>query len=166
VAREPDPRLWLGLGALGLLVALAGAAEVGELGFRAWLAAAMLVMSVPAGATGLSFVARLVPGPWRDLDEPLRELARLLPIGAFMMVPVLLAAPELYPWSGEPQATLFRALWLSTPFFVIRTLVWLALFGALALAVILTRSRKVAAPALIVFVLPRASASTSSPSRC
>lgn len=148
-----DPRWFLGLGVAGAVAGLAGAVALGAAGWRAWLAGAILTISVPIGAAGLALMARLIPGPWRDELEPaLRDLARLLPVGAFLMAPVLLAAPTLYPWADEPQGTAFRTAWFATPFFAGRALVWLAGFAGIAVAAVFARGRTAAAIGLLVFV--------------
>jgi hypothetical protein len=74
-------------------------------------------------------------------------LALLLPVAGGTLLLVLIARPSLYPWaaaSGDGHETLggFKALWLSRPFFLARAAFYLAVWTALALAIVRASRRQ------------------------
>ena len=108
--------------ALLVLVAVTGAAA-----WRAWLAAAVLCASVPAGALALAMMTRLIPGSWREgLAAPLAIAPGLLPLAALAMAPILLAPGQLYAWVQHPGAGAFRVAYLTPAFFALRGVAWFA----------------------------------------
>jgi hypothetical protein len=132
-------------GLAGCAVALVGAAWLPAPAWRAWLAAAFLCTASPIGALLLLMVMRLTPGDWSEELGPFMEAsALLLPLAALLLVPVLVASSVIYPWAGEPMRTEFRAAWLSTAFFMVRTAAWFALLLVLAFLLVV---RRVKAPA-------------------
>lgn len=138
MAADSGARRWRApaiAGGAALLGALAGCAAHGGSAWRAWLAAAFLAVSPPVGALGLIMQMRLIPGAWARETSPILEAeTRLAPLGAAAFAPVLIALPSLYPWVDAPQATPFRAAWLSPPAFVAVTVAWLAIVIGLAAA--------------------------------
>jgi hypothetical protein len=70
---------------------------------------------------------------WSTLIEPVAaKLTYLLPVGAAGAAIVLVAHPTLYPWArldwqGDVDSS-FQSLWLSRPFFLLRSLAYLALW--------------------------------------
>jgi hypothetical protein len=78
---------------------------------------------------------------WSDGIRPVAEgMAFLLPVGAAGMALVLIARPSLYPWtatSAEP-ASPFQAIWLSRPFFLARSFLYLGSW--LGLSAVLVRA--------------------------
>jgi hypothetical protein len=151
-------RVWLtGLaGAAAVLAALAGCALVGGAAWRAWLGAAFLVVSLPIGAFPLIMMMRLIPGAWGRETSPLLEAETLLtPLGALALIPVLVAMPSLYRWVQEPQATAFRAAWLSPWAFVTLTVAWLVILSGLAALLVRrpTAPRAVSCVGLVLFMI-------------
>jgi hypothetical protein len=130
----------IAFGCIDLRAALAG-----------WLAALGLWSGVPLGALLLTMMAALTPGPWRaETDTQARALIALLPLLALAMLPILAGVHVLYAWAEEPGR-----LYLSTGFFVLRSIVFLGLFIGLAVALML-RPRwaiPLSAGGIIVFVL-------------
>jgi len=80
---------------------------------------------------------------------PVRRVAEamtaVLPVGSLGMVAVLLFRPSLYPWlvatDQVPDSPLGH-LWLSRPFFLLRALVYLAVWMAFAAAIVQTSRRQ------------------------
>jgi hypothetical protein len=144
-----------GAGALATAAALVWAVAQGGAAWRGWLAAAVLAVSAPAGAAALGLMIRLIPGGWRGpFEAPVAGLCRLWPLGVMALLPVLAAAGAIYPWAGEPQPGAFRGAYLSTPFFIVRGLVWLALVAGLAELVVRRAGGAAAASVgLIAFTL-------------
>lgn len=100
-----------------------------------WLAAVFTLTAIAAGAMAVLMFTYVVRGEWTDgLHRPLTAAALTLPVAAFLLVPVLLGMSVLYPWAthavGEPGA--FKDVWLSPWFFMLRTIVYFAVWTALA----------------------------------
>jgi hypothetical protein len=82
--------------------------------------------------------------PLRRLPE---ALAVALPVATVGLVLVLVLRPSLYSWSislpaEEENASALRALWLDPPFFLIRALVYLAIWLTFAVAIVWTSRRQ------------------------
>lgn len=96
----------------------------------AWLAAAVAIASVPAGALILVMMMRLIPGAWGEMLRLSGEAAALTtPVAALAFLPLFFALAWLYPWVTKPPPSAFAAWWLSTPGFVIRTVAWFVYLG-------------------------------------
>jgi hypothetical protein len=88
-------------------------------------------------------------------------LTLLLPVGAVGIAFVLIAAPSLYPWTQEAGETgsTFQALWLSRPFLLLRSFLYLALWLGLVLLLVRASRRhddqrvRVSAVFLVVFAI-------------
>lgn len=156
--------LLVGLAALAgaiVLAVLSGAAF-----WPAYLVAVIGWSAVPIGALGILLTYHLVGGQWAlVLGEALRGACRTLPLTALMFVPILMFTAELYPWAhpdGPPQpVSSAKAIYLSTPFFVGRTILYLTVWVVLAFALMFSggplqrhpRQRAVAAVGLILWSL-------------
>jgi hypothetical protein len=116
-----------------------------------WLAALAFWSGAPLGALLLTMTAALTPGPWREeTDVQARALVALLPLAAVSMLPILIGAHDLYPWTEEPGR-----LYLSTGFFVLRSIVLFGILIGLAVALMLRPgwTLPLSAGGIIVFVL-------------
>jgi hypothetical protein len=155
---EARSRASLRLGAVGMVLVVAGLVGVllcGGSAWRAWLAAAFLAASAPVGALGLLMTVHLIPGGWRHrLRGFLAAQVRLLPAGLLAGLPVLFVLSALYPWTHQDQATGFRAAYLSPPGFVARTLVWWGVLAgsAFLLGRVPGRRRTVCAIGLLLYL--------------
>jgi hypothetical protein len=120
-----------------------------------WLVGFVFWGSLPIGSLALVMMMRLTPGGWREeLEPPGEALLLLLPAAALAVVPVLVGMQTLYPWVGEAKEG-FRAVYMSAPFFVLRTVIFFVVTGLLAF-LLLTRpawSTPLSAGGLIVLVL-------------
>ncbi|HXE89420.1 MAG TPA: hypothetical protein VNK82_00500 [Terriglobales bacterium] len=135
VVFEPSPTL---IRQLRLLAALGGFAFVAALLFapeRAW-PNLLLVSYYLTGLSlaGVVFVALgyVADARWSIALRRVPEaMAYLLPVGGAGLLAVIFLHPEVYPWanadfSGHMPA--FRQMWLSLPFFRLRTVVYLLLW--------------------------------------
>lgn len=150
--REGGLVLGGGLAATGaLMLALVGSRDA----LTGWLGAAVFIQALPVGALILLLIMRLVRGRWEDdLHGPASRLAALLPLAALAFLPVVVGMPAIYPWFHEPPASEFARLWLSPPFFVLRTAGWFVLASlVLRRALSSALSEFQAALGLIVLVL-------------
>lgn len=103
------------------------------------------------GLAGVFFVALqyVANATWavalRRVPEAMAAAA--LPVGALGMAAVLLGRPALYPWFGKHWEAAegflgFKQAWLSQPFFLARSAVYLAVWLAFAAAIVSTSRRQ------------------------
>lgn len=102
---------------------------------RGWLAMATIAIGLPLGAMALIFAHALAGGAWGEaVGRELRRIAVALPFLLPLLIPVLIGLHLLYPWTNPgPAGTLDKAWWLNPAFFVIRTLIYAAIWFVLAL---------------------------------
>jgi hypothetical protein len=156
MTRFRAPRLLAVIGAGGCALALLLAVFDAKAALAGWLAALVLWSAVGFGGLALRMMTQLIPGAWRDEIAPTAEmLTTLLPLIAFAALPVLVAAPVLYPWIAAPAAVGFRGVYLSAWFFDLRSVVFL--LGAIGFSFrLMTRpgsAMPLAAVGLIAFVV-------------
>jgi hypothetical protein len=101
------------------------------------------------GLAGLLLVALLyVTGATWSLPirRVLEAMTAILPVGAIMMVAVLVFWPTLYSWStadvAESGASPLHRLWLNRPFFLARSLVYFTLWLIFAAAIVRNSRRQ------------------------
>ncbi|MCP5115549.1 MAG: hypothetical protein GY953_32380, partial [bacterium] len=102
------------------------------------------------GLAGVVFVAlQYVTGAeWSVAFRRVPEaMAGTLPYAAGIFLLVLMVSPWLYPWfhglHGEPDPSMwFKELWLSPVFFIVRALVYLAVWLGFAHAIVRTSRRQ------------------------
>jgi hypothetical protein len=96
----------------------------------AWIAAS----AVPVGAIAVLFTSFLVRAGWtRDLHEPLTAAALTIPVAAVLFIPVLVGMAWIYPWVSDPNSLpAFKAAYLTPWFFVLRAVLYFAIWTALA----------------------------------
>jgi hypothetical protein len=143
-----------------VIVAVAGALVAPRIALAAWLAAWWWTMGLVLGGFCNAWMHRLTGGAW---GEPLQEsallLARCMPWLLLALLPIAIGHRWLYPWAVDSMAGLphegtrpaFHRAWLSSPFFLVRLVLyalgwwWLAHARSLA-------SKGRAAASLIVYM--------------
>jgi hypothetical protein len=109
-----------------------------------WLLAFIDVSVVVLGALELTCIHRLSGGRWGDALRPLVEpLALCIVPLAVLFIPVLIALPALFPWSGGAPAVKpdVAALYLNSPLFVARAVIAFAGWSVLVLLLLRTGGR-------------------------
>jgi hypothetical protein len=100
------------------------------------LGGAVLVALFYVTGAGWAVALRRVP----------EAMTALLPVAALGMGLVLLAHPSLYPWSdparGGESLSPFQRIWLTRPFFLLRSVVYLVLWITLAFAIVRVSRRQ------------------------
>jgi hypothetical protein len=136
-------RSLLALTAVGVLVCAAGFAVNAE---RAW--ASVLLVSFWLTCMGLAggfFVALQYAcgAGWAVSFRRVPEaMIAALPVGAAGLFTVFLAHPEIYPWmSHHAELAGFRATWLNRPFFLVRAVLYFAVWFVFS-AVLVRNSRR------------------------
>jgi hypothetical protein len=148
----------LGIGAAGCVGAAIGLVLAPRVALTAWLAAFLGLSAIPIGCLALLMMVVLVPGSWRTLlAGPLAAGASLLPVAAVLFLPVLIGFRFVYPWTA-PDAALpvFKALWLSPFFWILRAIFYFALLIGLQRALAAAREEvrpAIAAGGLIAYAL-------------
>jgi hypothetical protein len=95
-----------------------------------WFAAS----SVPIGALAVLFTSYLVRAGWtHELHAPLTGAALTMPVVAVLFLPVVFGIAEIYPWVSAPGTLpAFKAAYLTPGFFVLRAVLYFAVWTALA----------------------------------
>jgi hypothetical protein len=131
------------IGVIGLVGCVIGLIFAPRDTLAAWLVCWLGWGSIPIGALALLMLVGLIPGTWRQLYEvPLRLGATLVPLVAIAMIPLLVGLELIYPWTAHGATAgyaAFKAAWLSTGFFIGRTVVYLVVLSLLAWALLTVR---------------------------
>ncbi|BCM20984.1 hypothetical protein [Mesorhizobium sp. J8] len=138
--RLPDhgpARAALAVGAIGLVVCLAGAVLNLRVLLAAWMTAAILAVGFPLGAMTLLMIHGLTGGRWGDAMRPcLRAMTCTLPLALVLLLPVAARPDLVFPWAVGDTATLPDVIreklsYLNVPFFLVRlgacAAIWLVL---------------------------------------
>jgi hypothetical protein len=127
---------WLGAALLGLAAIVVSLLIEPTTLLTTYLATVVTLSAIPVGAIAVLMVTYLVRGAWTEgLHIPLTAAALTTPIAAALFIPVLIALPWLYPWTqgAGVEAGSLKAMWLAPGFFVIRTVLYFALWTVLAI---------------------------------
>src|SRR5688572_29285689 len=136
VADRRGPALIAGI--VGLVVCALGFLIDRDHFFRAYLIAYLFWLGIPLGSLALMMVHHQSGGAWGLVIRRIFEASsRTLPALAILFIPVLLGMGHLYPWTHadhvEHDAVLqHKALYLNTPFFLIRVVFYFAVWIGLA----------------------------------
>jgi hypothetical protein len=141
-------------GAIAAVIAIAGAfLQTERLGPNLLLAGVYLA-GLAVGALFFTALQEVTGATWSDsLRTVPARLPSTLPMATVLLLLVFLAHPETYSWTVEQQTGL-RGVWLSRPFFIARSCLYLGLW--MLSARLLTRpatSSRVAAVVLAVLAL-------------
>lgn len=145
------------LAILGLALCVVGAILVPREALIAWLIAWLAWGSIPIGALAVLMLVALIPGTWRELYVyPLSLGTTLMPLAAIAVIPLLLGIELIYPWSTPPihgSFSGFKGAWLSTGFFVVRTIIYMVVLSLFAWGILTASSRMRPAVASIGIIL-------------
>jgi len=124
------------IGIVGLIGCAIGGVLAPKDALVAWLVAWLAWGSIPIGSLAVLMLLALIPGTWRELYvRPLTIGTTLMPLVAIAMLPLLIGVALIYPWTDPSIGgafTGFKGAWLSTGFFVVRTIVYLVVLSLLA----------------------------------
>jgi hypothetical protein len=144
------------VGIAGLLGWAVGLVFAPREALAAWLVCWLGWGSIPIGSLALLMLVALIPGSWRQLyGRPLVLGTTLMPIVAVAMIPLLVGVELIYPWTASGYAA-FKGLWLSTGFFVVRTIAYLVVLSLIAWALLAAQPRlraPIAAAGVIAYAL-------------
>ena len=162
-----DRRQWLSLGA-GVLALVAclllGLMVSAKQALLSYLFAFVFFCGLSVGSLALLMVHTLTGGAWGYYIRPaLLSAARVLPLMALLVIPILVCMHTLYLWPNAAALAHDKLLrqqswYLNPTFFVIRTVAYFVIWGLL-LALFTRRLEqpeklpRIAAPGLIVFAI-------------
>ena len=127
----------------------------------AYLTAWAFALSIALGALIFVAIAHATQARWMRTYLPMAgRLTGTLPVIALLFVPIALSLDTLYPWTdlsrfhGEDLAKLVhKARWLSPTFWIVRSVIYLAILGTFGELLIRRPSRALACAALPVLAL-------------
>jgi hypothetical protein len=126
----------------------------------AWLVCWLGWGSIPIGALALLMLVALIPGTWRQLyGRPLALGTTLMPLVGIAMIPLLVGVELIYPWTAAGATSGYaavKATWLSTGFFVVRTIAYLIVLSLIAWALLAAPARlraAIAAAGVILYAI-------------
>lgn len=125
---------------VGLALTLLGAFLDREQFFHSYLIGFVFWTGVSAGCLAILMIQHLAGGAWGVVIRRVLEAASS-PLTLFVMlllfIPVVIGAPFLYEWTHADvvranEALQWKAPYLNLPFFIGRTILYFAIFGALS----------------------------------
>lgn len=119
---------------------------------QAWHFSVMACLQPALGCLLALLIFQCTGGRWGECAMPaLTAGRRMIPWCLLALAPVVAFLPAVYGWAAAPGLVGDRYVFLNWPFFGARLLIYLAVFGALSVAI--ARGRKPAAGGLILFAL-------------
>jgi hypothetical protein len=126
------------VGAIGVLATVALGFHDWTQFFRSYLFAYVYWMAFAMGSLGFLQLHHMTGGKW---GLPIRRIleagTRTIPLMTLLSIPIFLGIKKLYPWAIDPEilgdeaAGHFRRVWLQPGFFVVRAVVYFAIFNLL-----------------------------------
>jgi hypothetical protein len=126
------------VGVIGLAACLVGAVWNLEQFFRSYLLGYLFWIAIPLGSTAIVMMHHLTGGQW---GVPIRRLleagSRTFLVMAVLFVPLLFGLSHLYSWARPAEVAAdailqYKHAYLNVPFFVGRTVIYFAVWLALA----------------------------------
>lgn len=130
-------RLALIVGVVALVIAGVGLAITGpDAFFQAYLYSFLFWFGISAGSLGLLLLYHVANGRWGLTIRRITEAgASNMWVSAILFVPIIFGLSYLYPWTkglGDNPNLAFKATYLSMPFWLIRAVVFFAIWIVLA----------------------------------
>jgi len=168
---ESLQRVALGVGGLGLLATAVGFVVNADQFFRSWLLAYVFLLGFPLGSLALLMVHHLSGGAWGIvIRRSFEAAARTIPLMAVLFLPIVFGMHSLYEWThaevvASDAIVAQKAVYLNETGFLIRAVVYFAIWSFFALAltrlsarqdgeeVHFTRFENLAGPGLLIYAL-------------
>jgi hypothetical protein len=147
--------------ALGIAVALAASLVVLVIAdasvLEAWLLGFILLAGVSVGALALLLTGHVLGEAWlQPIRAELEAIADLVPMVAVLALPVLANPGAVYRWVGGDTGAADRD-WLDAEFFALRSVIYLAIWIAIASLAKRRHRRPVASGIGLVILIPSVS---------
>jgi hypothetical protein len=142
-------RVFAGLALLGAVTLVVGLIQDPD---RTWANLLLLgnyLVGLALGGLTLLALYYVTGARWIEAARPVPEaMTYALPVAAVLLAAVLLLRPSLYSWwtagAAENTEPPFRRFWLNRPFFLIRTVLYFAVWAYFAISLIRNPRRQVA----------------------
>jgi hypothetical protein len=131
-------RRFLLVGAVGAVVSLVGLFVNVDQFLQSYLMAFMFCLGVTLGCLALGMVHQLSGGAWGVvLRRPIGAASRVLPTLTLLFLPIVFGMHHLYIWThadvvAHDEALQHKQLYLNTPFWILRAVVYFATWNALS----------------------------------
>ncbi|HXK60536.1 MAG TPA: hypothetical protein PLP42_11650 [Acidobacteriota bacterium] len=129
------------VGIVAGVVSVVGAFLNPEQFLHSYLMGFLLWLGITLGSVALLMLHHLVGGMWGFvIQRVLETAARLLPLMALLLIPILIGLPSLYDWmqaESTDAALEHKSTYLNAPFFIIRSVFYFAVW--ILIARLLTR---------------------------
>lgn len=128
-----------GLGAVGVAALVIGYLTEPSQFFRSYLVAFFFFLALGLGSLALAMLHHLSSGGWGLVIRRILEAgSRTLPLLLLLFLPVLFGLSELYSWAQPEKVAVdehlqHREPWLNTPFFLLRSAFYFAVWLGMAL---------------------------------
>jgi hypothetical protein len=132
------PRRLLIAGAAGAAVSLLGLFTGAQQFMQSYLMAYMLWLGVTLGCLALGMVHQRSGGAWGVvIRRPIGAASRTLPVMTVLFVPIAIGMRALYVWTNpelvaHDELLQHKHLYLNTPFFLVRAVIYFAVWNTLA----------------------------------
>lgn len=127
----------LAVGVVFAVLAVVGAVAQPQAFYQAYLMGYLFWVSIALGSLVTLMIHHLTGGAWTWLiRRPMEAAVRTLPLLLLLFIPIVIGMPYLYKWAvpeivAADKYLQFKALYLNTPFFIIRTVLYFAIWGGL-----------------------------------
>jgi hypothetical protein len=129
------------LGALGVLLTGVGVFVAANVAFSAWLVAICYVLSLALGLFAFLVISHCMNAGWPTaLRRPAETGVMVIPLLGLLFVPIFFGLSQLYPWAqlagiADPlvrEAVAHKRSFLTPPFFIVRAVLYFAVWSVLA----------------------------------
>jgi len=134
----PRQRQLLTAGGIGLLVSLVGLFVEPTQFLHSYLVAYMFCLGLTLGCLAIGMMHQLSGGAWGVvIRRPIGAASRTIPIMTLLFLPIVFGMHQLYPWThadivAADEALRHKQLYLNTPFFIVRAVIYFLVWNALA----------------------------------
>lgn len=140
--------------AASLIVLVVGEPSVIE----AWLLGFILLAGVSAGALALLLTGHILGETWlQPIRAELEAIADLVPMVAVLALPILVYPEVLYRWADSGAMDPSHRVWLDTDFFIGRSVLYLAIWTAIASLAKRRHTSRMASAVGLVILIPAVS---------
>ena len=129
----------LGVGVVGIVIGIIGATLDIEHFFHIYLVAFLFWLEISLGCLALLMIPNVVPARWNlSIERVMAAGARTLPLMGLLFIPLLFGINDWLPWVAEANEGVELSelsnlnLYLATPLFVLRAVLYFAIWIGLA----------------------------------
>lgn len=127
------------IGVVGIIASIVGAMTNPEQFYRSYLVAFLFVLAPATGSLAWMMIHYLSGGAWGlGVRRLLEAGSRTIPLLAILFIPVIIGMPHIYEWThadivAKDPILQHKAPYLNTTFFIVRAVIYFAVWSGLAL---------------------------------